>query len=262
MTGRAPLEGRARSVSGGSVHATGEGIHPVMALSDFMPYGAPELLEGASPRMARSTFAATAMVAVLVWGLGIVAASRHPVLEPTIEVPPDVFNPEQLHVLPPPSTAPPVARIARVDGDFRVIPVEALVPPTIVEPPSIAPVSPVRGTGSDVERTQTIGPAPPEREPLPDEYVYTDELPQLVRGVKPLYPDIAREAGVEGTVKLQLLIGLDGRVLRVIVQRNGSVPMLDEAAIAAAMASVFTPALANNRPVKVWVTQNYHFKLH
>jgi protein TonB len=98
-------------------------------------------------------------------------------------------------------------------------------------------------------------------DPLPNVYVYTDELPQLVRRVTPIYPDIAREAGVEGTVKLQLLIGLDGRVLKAIVQPKGSVPMLDQAAITAALASVFTPALVNNRPVKVWVTQDYRFKL-
>lgn len=245
-----------------SVHATGGGIHPVMALSDFMPYGAPELLEGASPRMARSTFAATALVAAIVWCFGIVAANRHIVLEPTIDVPPDVFNPELVKVLPPPSTAPPVVRIAPIDGNFRLVPVEPLVEPTIVEPPSIAPVSPIPGTGSDVSRIQTISPAPPERDPLPDEYVYTDELPQLLRTVKPIYPDIAREAGVEGTVKLKLLIGLDGHVQQAILQRNGSVPMLDEAAIAAAMASMFTPAFVNKRPVKVWVTQDYRFKLH
>ena len=50
-----------------------------MSLSDFMPYGAPELLEGASPRMARSTFAASALVASLEWCLGLVAA-KHPAL--------------------------------------------------------------------------------------------------------------------------------------------------------------------------------------
>jgi hypothetical protein len=38
--------------------------------------------------------------------------------------------------------------------------------------------------------------------------------------------------------------------------------MLDEAAKAAALQCVFTPALANNRPVMVWVTQDYRFKLH
>jgi len=50
-------------------------------------------------------------------------------------------------------------------------------------------------------------------------------------------------------------------VLKAIVQPKGSVPMLDQAAITAALASVFTPALVNNRPVKVWVTQDYRFKL-
>ena len=233
-----------------------------MALSDFMPYGAPELLEGASPRMARSTFAATALVAALVWCLGIVAANRHAAVEPLIEIPPDPFNPAQFKVLPQPSTGPPAVRIAPIDGNFRAVPVEPLVPPTIVDLPPVAPVSPFPGTGSDVSRAQTINPTPPDRDPLPDEYVYTDELPQLVRAVKPPYPDIAHEAGVEGTVKLRLLIGLDGHVLKVIVQPNGSVPMLDEAAIAAATASLFTPALVNKRPVKVWVTQDYRFKLH
>jgi hypothetical protein len=70
-----------------------------MALSDFMPYGAPELLEGASPRMARSTFTATGLVAAIVCCIGIVVANRHVIQEPVIEVPPDVFNPDRFQVL-------------------------------------------------------------------------------------------------------------------------------------------------------------------
>jgi len=38
--------------------------------------------------------------------------------------------------------------------------------------------------------------------------------------------------------------------------------MLDDAARAAALATVFTPALANGRPVKVWVERSYRFSLH
>src|SRR5262249_39031965 len=44
-----------------------------MALSDFMPYGAPELLAGASPRMARATLAASGLVAAAVWLAGAIA---------------------------------------------------------------------------------------------------------------------------------------------------------------------------------------------
>src|SRR6266545_994799 len=55
-----------------------------MSLSEFMPYGAPELLEGAAPRMARSTLLAAGIVAVLTWSAGIVAMRQARV----VEVPP------------------------------------------------------------------------------------------------------------------------------------------------------------------------------
>ena len=262
MTGRASLEERARSVSGGSVHATGGGIHSVMALSDYMPYGAPELLDGASPRMASSTFAASGLVAAMVCALGVLVSSRPAVRE----LPPDLnrrfdFQPE-IYV-PQPDAGPVVIRkFNPVAREFQPVADERTLAPLIDE-------TPISGTESSTHSGEPdVAPGgggiivTPPADPLPGEYVYTDELPALVHGVKPVYPDIAREAGVEGTVKLQLLVGLDGHVLRAIVRPGGSVPMLDEAAIAAALATVFTPALANNRPVKVWVAQDYLFKLH
>ena len=233
-----------------------------MSLSEFMPYGAPELLEGASPRMARSTFTASALVAAMVWGLGLVAAN-HPTLRtveedigPKYTFDPKIYEPEK-----PSEPAPDVVKVRPPDGEIHPVDVEPPLAPRIEEPGSTG-LEPSSGKGEpDVVRDGgTV--APPPAEPQPWEYVYTDELPQLVRSVKPVYPDLAREAGVEGTVKLQLLVGLDGHVLRAIVMKGGSVPMLDEAAIAAALQCVFTPALANKRPVKVWVTQAYHFKLH
>jgi len=233
-----------------------------MALSDFMPYGAPELLEGASPRMARSTFTATGLVAAIVCCIGIVVANRPVVRERVIEIPPDVFNPDRFQVLQPPRSGPgPVAVHYEPIGNFKPGPEEVPEQPVIIEPPSSGPVTPGTDDGSDAARGPGNVQVTPDPDPLPNVYVYTDELPQLVRRVTPIYPDIAREAGVEGTVRLQLLIGLDGRVLKAIVQPKGSVPMLDQAAIIAALASVFTPALVNNRPVKVWVTQDYRFKL-
>jgi TonB family protein len=233
-----------------------------MALSDFMPYGAPELLEGASPRMARSTFTATGLVAAIVCCIGIVVANRPVARERVIEFPPDVFNPDRFQVQQPPRSDPrPVAVHYEPIGNFKPGPEDMPEQPVIVEPPSSGPVTPGTDDGSDVARGPGNDPVTLDPDPLPNVYVYTDELPQLVRRVTPIYPDIAREAGVEGTVRLQLLIGLDGRVQKAIVQPKGSVPMLDQAAITAALASVFTPALVNNRPVKVWVTQDYRFKL-
>jgi protein TonB len=233
-----------------------------MPLSDFMPYGAPELLEGASPRMARSTFTASVLVAAMVCGLGLVTASRSGLNKaPGFTAPRREFKLDEFQLLEPLQPSPPAPPKVHVEGgDYRPVDVERPSVP-IADPSSIgSEASSDRGEPDAVgQGTDTL--APPA-EPRPDEYVYSDELPQLVRSVKPLYPDLAREAGVEGTVKLQLLIGLDGRVRRVIVRPGGSVPMLDEAAKAAALQCVFTPALANNRPVMVWVTQDYRFKLH
>jgi hypothetical protein len=51
-------------------------------------------------------------------------------------------------------------------------------------------------------------------------------------------------------------------VERAIVAPKGSIPMLDQAALDAALTCVFTPALTNGHPVKVWVSQGYRFSLH
>src|SRR5215472_4683638 len=213
-----------------------------MALSDYMPYGAPELLEGASPRMARATFTSTALVASLVWCLGIIVAN-HPgaAVPPEIEVPPDIFSPEQVRVHEPTGTVPPVIPITPSRNvEFHPVPDEKTQPPAIDPAPPVVSDSPALPGRKGEPDAMPTGPGSSPclcTEPSPTEYVYTDELPTLVSAPKPVYPDIAREAGVEGTVKLQLLVGLDGHVLRVIVRPGGSVPMLDDAARTAALAS-------------------------
>jgi protein TonB len=237
-----------------------------MSLSDFMPYGAPELIEGAEPRMARATMVASGLVAALVWCLGIVAANHRVVRElpPVFPVMPS-FDPKLYEPDKPRSPGPVIPVIPKFVEPVGVLHPVAEVPPElpkIDERGPIGPVSPERGEPDVPRGNAQVQETCPCADPAPDAFVYTDEVPQLVRSVKPFYPDLPREAGVEGTVKLQLLIGLDGRVIRAIVRRGGSVPMLDEAAISAALQCVFTPALANGRPVKVWVTQDYRFTLH
>jgi len=235
-----------------------------MPLSEYMPYGAPELIDGAAPRMARATFLASGLVAAVVCGLGLLAANRPAIHDITPEITrrfdfqPNIYEPQP----PQPQVTPVVPKTPTTAGEFHPVVDEPPVPIAFDEPQPIGSESWKQAGEPEVVHGGS-GPAPPPSvDPLPDEFVYTDELPQPVRGVKPDYPDLAREAGVEGTVKLQLLVGLDGHVLRAIVRRGGSVPMLDGAAIAAALQSVFTPALANGRPVKVWVTQDYRFTLH
>jgi periplasmic protein TonB len=95
--------------------------------------------------------------------------------------------------------------------------------------------------------------------PGPEDYVAYEKEPELVSPPQPVYPDIAREAGVEGTVLVRVLVGEDGFVKeQMIVQ---SVPMLDEAAAQAAADAVFKPALQKDKPVAVWMVIPIEFQL-
>ena len=98
----------------------------------------------------------------------------------------------------------------------------------------------------------------PEVEPSPSEWV--EELPDPVTRVKPEYPDIPRSAGMEGTVLVRVLVGLDGHVRRAEIERSS--PMFDEAALAAMRQWTFTPARSNGKPVMAWVRIPVKFTLH
>ncbi len=238
-----------------------------MALSDFLPYGAPELLEGASVRLARSTMTASLAVAMLVVAAGALL-SRQVTVVISPEFPgrvDDLLNVQELQPPPKVESAPPSVKIAPPDAtpnpvsDARVREVQVIDPP----PPGAGPVgegsSEVHSTGGATSGGGVV-PAPPD--PAWNEFVYTDEMPALVRCKEPIYPEMPHAAGVEGTVHVLMLVGLTGKVERAIIAPRGSVPMLDQAALDAALTCVFTPALANGHPVKVWVSQSYRFSLH
>lgn len=236
-----------------------------MALSDFFPYGAPEVLDGAPARMARSTMTASLGVALLVvMGGALLSRQVTLVIEPDpIVIPADLIDVTVLQ--PPPSNSPPVPRTEVAPREAVPVPVPD-VEKKVIEPDPGPPPTPTRGTTTEPgppsgTATETRGFAP-TRDPLPGEYVAVDEMPAQVRCTEPRYPDLARSAGVEGTVVVQMLIGRDGRVERAILAPRGSIPMLDQAALDAALTCVFTPALSNGHAVKVWVSQRYRFKLH
>ncbi|HEY3216681.1 MAG TPA: energy transducer TonB [Candidatus Eisenbacteria bacterium] len=100
--------------------------------------------------------------------------------------------------------------------------------------------------------------APPGRRPEFGEYVYVEELPEVVTKVMPAYPEEAM-AGIEGTVQVQALVLEDGTVgdCRIV----SSVPGLDEAAVAAVRRWRFKPAMAKGVPVAVWVAVPVRFRL-
>jgi len=100
--------------------------------------------------------------------------------------------------------------------------------------------------------------APEEEEIL--EFWKVEEKPALKKNVKPKYPEIARKAGLEGKVFVKFMVGRNGRVQQVQVLRGQEI--FRQSAIDAVMQFVFSPAMQNDKPVNVWMTQAITFKLH
>jgi protein TonB len=94
------------------------------------------------------------------------------------------------------------------------------------------------------------------------EVPFADELPTAVRAVKPEYPDLARQAGVEGLVLVDVLVGKDGRVMEARLDPRINVLLLNESALLAARKWVFTPAMMNQHPVSVWMKLPFRYTLH
>ena len=96
--------------------------------------------------------------------------------------------------------------------------------------------------------------------PGPDTFVYFEDPPLMTRMPAVVYPDIARDAGLEGTVIVEALLSKTGRVLDTRITQP--VGLLNDAAVQAVRGSVWRPAMDNNHPVEVWVKIPIRFSLH
>lgn len=75
------------------------------------------------------------------------------------------------------------------------------------------------------------------------------EMSKLLHSVMPVYPPEAKQAGIQGEVRLCALIGADGRVER--LQSLSGPPALVKPALDAVRQWVFRPTLLNGSPVQV-----------
>ena len=89
-----------------------------------------------------------------------------------------------------------------------------------------------------------------------------DEPPTLVYFEAPKYPDLAREAGIEGTVRIKVLVGSDGKVMNVQMIDSDVTSEMEKAALRAAKKCRFNPAKQRTRPVKAHVMIPFHFRLN
>ncbi len=183
--------------------------------------------------------------------------------------------------------APQADRIVTVPyRELQAPPSLQQTPPTVsVAAPAAAPTAgiPLPTEEEQIEQEQTIATqeelsqsigvgetggtgdslviAPPS-DALPEygEYVYVEEFPEAITRVTPIYPDLARQSSMEGTVVVQALVGKDGRVKDTKIAKSN--PVFDQAAEKAVKQYVFKPALSNNKPVAVWVAVPIRFVLN
>jgi periplasmic protein TonB len=81
----------------------------------------------------------------------------------------------------------------------------------------------------------------------------------LISKVNPVYPPEAKQAGTEGTVRLAVDIGPDGKVVSVNAQSGPDV--LVQAAVEAVRQWTYKATLLNGEPVEVLTTVDVNFTL-
>ena len=85
--------------------------------------------------------------------------------------------------------------------------------------------------------------------------------PRVIHNVDPAYPEQARQAKLEGSVVLGIVVGVDGKAHNIrVVRPFGS--GLDEQAVAAVQQWEFQPATKDGKPVAVNINIEVNFRLY
>jgi protein TonB len=197
-------------------------------------------------------------------------------LTATLELPdPAAHLPDYMRVAPPPPP-PPAPRVARppAASPTPTAPTNPDLAPTTVpdaiKPDAAPPVVPDLGMppGAAVpdgigllvgEKPVVVQPPDPPRPAGPVRVADLPVTPRKIGDVRPVYPEVARLARVEGTVILEAVLDTTGRVTQLRVIK--SVPMLDQAALDAVRQWRYTPSLYGGHPVSVLMTITVRFTL-
>jgi len=97
--------------------------------------------------------------------------------------------------------------------------------------------------------------------PSVDDFVALDKYPEMVYEVRPVYPPLAVNSGVEGVVWVRALVSEGGDVLEVVVGKSSGFIYFDEAALKAAQKCKYNPGIQQGTPVSCWVSYKVEFNL-
>jgi TonB family protein len=130
-------------------------------------------------------------------------------------------------------------------------------PAESVPPASILPTIPEPNL--QIPMISAKDPAPPPVSAATRQSGKFDE-PRLVTRIDPIYPTVAKTAGISGSVELQFTITTDGRVRDVVAIEGNR--MLIGAAVQALQSWRYQPARLNGVPVEAQSTTRFNFRAH
>ncbi len=182
----------------------------------------------------------------------------------------------------PPATAPAPTPIPQAETPVQV------APPVQTTPAPASPYTPPKAPKKAESKSPPPGPAPANPTPLPSTPVETAPPnrtepaptspataatplspepagpvpvthPNVIKQVKPVYPPIARQTRIGGIVRVEVIIGVNGRV-RSAKQVSGNA-VLGPAAVDAVKQWIYEPTMVNGHAVEAITTVQFDFKL-
>ena len=170
---------------------------------------------------------------------------------------------------------PRIVNTVELDEEIQIIIEQIDIPQTEQfdrPPPPARPSVPVESESEDIADDVTLeeftleafdawdAPPPPPEGPRV-KFIPYDDPPVPLRPIKPKYPEIAQEAGIEGTVVVQVFVDENGRVKDTVILKGIPNTGLDEATTEAIRLVRFKPAKQRERAVGVWISIPVNFRL-
>jgi protein TonB len=157
--------------------------------------------------------------------------------KPITVVPPPIYD-----VPPPPKDNPmPVNTIIGMDNDGDD---DVVIPPTMYNNADIMPT----------------GVSCLNKRPSAEFYAF-DEPPILIHFERPVYPEFARESGIEGLVQIKVVVDREGKVTDAVVLDSDVTLDMERSALKAARGCLFKPGKQRGKPVPVTVMIPFEFRL-
>jgi len=215
-------------------------------------------LPSAAPRLSRNAVIVSSVVAFHVaalWALqsGLVRKAVDIIVP--VEMLSEFIEPPQ------PKPAPPVPP---TPVKQPVVKTKAPVLPPAPQPLAIADPTPAPNAPTGVTTPQppappiaapvaVAPPAPPAAPPAPPKVELPSSDAAYLSNPKPPFPPISKRLGEQGTVRVRVLVGVDGLPQKVEIAQSSGYERLDQTALRATLGWRYVPGKRGGVPEPMWV---------